>query len=394
MYSHSTKITNRINKGHGGVNKLKSARGAKDDEFYTRYQDVINELNQYPPEVFDGKDIICPCDCDILEGKEVYSITIEFEDMEICGFHFNKVHKVRYSLFEEPLVPIEIDGDEADEFIRTQVKCSFLRYLRDVRGARIKSVTASGYDPATDRGVRFESVDYSKYDLCITNPPFSQLSTFMAIMIDQCDKRQDTDKPFNFIILAPMVNRANPNIGGYIMQHKAYLGFGRMLALTFEDPSSENKYKPKQVSVDWVTSFRYAQDEVDRRRLHTNVEYEVYKNDYPIMVDMTMKDGTHPIRVTKGSIPDDYYGWMFTSVAVLDILSYEEFEFYITQCHKLLNNTEHSPLAHKVSNAMYKDSKGNGGFGGVLFRRIPHSRDGYFIGTEDPTIKKEITTTD
>lgn len=172
MYDHSTKIVNKINGEHGTVQKLKSATLTKDDGFYTRYQDVINELNQYPPEVFDGKDIICPCDCDILEGKDVYSITIEFEDMEIAGFHFNKVHKVRYSLFEEPLIPIEINGDEADEFIRTQVKCNFLRYLRDVRGARVKSVTASGYDPATDRGVRFESVDYSKYDLCITNPPF------------------------------------------------------------------------------------------------------------------------------------------------------------------------------------------------------------------------------
>lgn len=390
MYDHSTKIVNRINKGHGDVNKLKSARGAKDDEFYTRYQDVINELIQYPPEVFDDKDIICPCDCDILEGKEVYSITIEFEDEEIAGFHFNKVSKVRYSLFEEPLVPVEIQGDEADEFIRTQAKCNFLRYLRDVQGARIKSVTASGYDPETDRGVPFESVDYSKYDLCITNPPFSKLSTFMKIMVNECDKRRDTDRPFNFIILAPMVNRANPNIGGYLMLRKAYLGFGRGLALSFEDPSSDNKYKPKQVCVDWVTSFRYAQDEVDRRRLHTNVEYEVYKNDYPIMVDMTMKDGTHPIRVTKGSIPDDYYGWMFTSVASLDILSYEEFEFYITNCQKLLNTSDSSPLAHKAYNTMYRDSKGNGGFAGIVFRRIPHSRDGYFIGTEDPAIKKEI----
>lgn len=97
----------------------------------------------------------------------------------------------------------------------------------------------------------------------------------MKIMDDQCDNRRATDKPFNFIILAPMVNRVNPNIGGYLMQKKAYLGFGRALGLTFEDPSPDNKYKLKQVCVDWVTSFRYAQDEVDRRRLHTNVEYEV-----------------------------------------------------------------------------------------------------------------------
>lgn len=108
------------------------------------------------------------------------------------------------------------------------------------------------------------------------------------------------------------------------------------------------------------------------------------------MVDMTMKDGTHPIRVTKGSIPDDYYGWMFTSVASFDILSYEEFEFYMTHCQKLLNTSPDTPFAHKSHSMMYKDSKGNGGFGGIVFRRIPHSRDGYFIGTEDPTIKKEV----
>ena len=53
----------------GGVTlankKLSAAKKAKNDEFYTRYEDIQSEVNaylEYDPDVFRGKTILLPCD--------------------------------------------------------------------------------------------------------------------------------------------------------------------------------------------------------------------------------------------------------------------------------------------------------------------------------------------
>lgn len=44
---------------------LHEAKKAKNDEFYTRYEDIVKELDyyiSYNPDVFRDKVILCPCD--------------------------------------------------------------------------------------------------------------------------------------------------------------------------------------------------------------------------------------------------------------------------------------------------------------------------------------------
>ena len=59
------KVLKKINKDTPGSNeKLKEAKLAKDDEFYTERRDIELELNHWKNK-FVGKRIICPCDWDI-----------------------------------------------------------------------------------------------------------------------------------------------------------------------------------------------------------------------------------------------------------------------------------------------------------------------------------------
>ena len=47
------------------ANQLHAARVAKDDEFYTRYEDIEKEMNayvEYNKDIFRDKVILCPCD--------------------------------------------------------------------------------------------------------------------------------------------------------------------------------------------------------------------------------------------------------------------------------------------------------------------------------------------
>jgi len=45
--------------------KLAEAKNAKNDEFYTQYEDIQREINaylEYNPDVFKGKIVLLPCD--------------------------------------------------------------------------------------------------------------------------------------------------------------------------------------------------------------------------------------------------------------------------------------------------------------------------------------------
>ena len=46
-------------------------------------------------------------------------------------------------------------------------------------GWKIKSITFSGFDPKTKRGIPFQEQNYDKYDVVITNPPFSKMIEFI-----------------------------------------------------------------------------------------------------------------------------------------------------------------------------------------------------------------------
>jgi len=339
---------------------LDLAKLKADDEFYTSFADIVAELSHWVSKL-KNKDIICPCD--FKPTSKISSITIDFLHNK---YFINSVKKrvsdsPYYDLFEgfkisEPKV--EISESQLREILANQEVVNFVNYLWAVgKEAGIKSITASGYDVSTKLGVSFDDVDYSAYDLVITNPPFSLYSSFMECI-------GDIDK----IIIAPFMNRVAPCVAIPLMERKAYLGYGRHLAMNFNNPTGG---KGKKVAIDWIVSWPDAQDEIDQLDLSTGQKYD--KLSYKEMPYMTMKDGTKPIKVNSvQQIPDDYDGYMFTSVAVLDKLSYKKYDWICTGCKSYFNkkHPELNPFAHKVSNEMIGYGTENSCFHGILFKKI------------------------
>ena len=304
------KIKNKINYSSGQTTPL----GTKpNDECYTSMQDIINELGRWSKK-FENKNIICPCDWDILEDsdetKDVYSIKIEFSGSKMHG-HTNSVKAISYSLFDfskeqaSNFETVKVSKSDIELFLRERVKCNFIRtFVENASKWKIKSITASGYNPATGRGVPFQNIDLKQYDICVTNPPFSLYNEFLTRLIES---------KIDFIVLAPFLNRVNPSIGLPLMLRKCWLGYGRHISANFFNPTAKNKFNTMVVACDWITSFNDAQLEFNKERLLTGIKYELYKDDYKQMQNITMKDGTHPIKINKyTAIPDDYYGWMFS----------------------------------------------------------------------------------
>ena len=367
------KIKNSLESGQANT-----ALGVKkNDECYTDMQDILNELSQWAAlDKFKGKNIICPCDWDIVGNENIYSITIKYKDsgVEVFGNSaYKAVESVQYDLWSDDDTPvitrITLKEEEIEDFLRDKLTCNFVRTLtQNARAWGIKSITASGYNPANGKGIKFQDVDYSKYDICITNPPFSLKAEFMESIVGKID----------FIVLLPFVSRNKNPIGIPMMLKQAYLGFSGntsagYLALTFANPAKDNEYATKKVACDWITSFPEAQLERDMKHWQSGVKYELYKDEFPKITTMIMKDGSCPIRVPSDTFPDDYTGWMFTTINVLSRLD-NTYEWYATDTTGFFNKDPRgkaiSPFAgHWTCDKMQLNGKKL--FGGIVFRRKP-----------------------
>ena len=367
-----TKVLNKIKNSlkHGNEGQLGTK---KNDECYTDMQDILNELSQWAAlDKFKGKNIICPCDWDIVGNESIYSITIKYKDsgVEVFGNSaYKAVESVQYDLWSDDDTPvitrITLKEEEIEDFLRDKLTCNFVRTLtQNARAWGIKSITASGFNPANGKGIKFQDVDYSKYDICITNPPFSLYSEFMKTIVGNID----------FIVLAPFMNRNAPCVILPIMLKQVYLGFGIELHMTFNNPTKENNYSgTKVVNCDWITSFSEAQDARNEKHFKSGIKYDIYKDEYVEMPNMIMKDGTHPIRVSMSTYPEDYNGWMFATIGVLDNLDQDAYEWYCTACYGYYNANggEKNIFAHKASREMRLKPDGKACFEGIVFRKKP-----------------------
>jgi hypothetical protein len=368
-----TKVVNKI-KGTLNSGQANTALGVKNnDECYTDMQDILNELSQWAAlGKFQGKKIVCPCDWDVVKDESIYSITITYKDpgVEVVGNNVYKaVKSVKYiRLFdlngETTEEQIELAEDEIEDFLRDKLTCNFVRtFTQNARAWGIKSITASGYNPAIDKGVKFQDIDYSKYDVCVTNPPFSLKAEFMASIVGKID----------FIVLLPFVSRNKNPIGIPMMLKQAYLGFGVHLPLTFANPTKENNYSgEKSVACDWITSFPEAQAERNARHFKSGVKYDLYKDDFEIVDKMVMKDDTLPIRVSTSTYPEDYDGWMFAAISVLDNLDQETYEWYATDTTGFFNNDPIGKTLSPYKGRWTCENIAIGSkklFGGIVFRK-------------------------
>lgn len=366
-----------LNKIKGSLNSAQdnTALGVKkNDECYTDMQDILDELSLWAAlGKFQGKKIICPCDWDVVKDEPIYSITITYKDpgVEVTGNSVYKaVKSVEYvRLFEvngeTTEEHIELAEEEIEDFLRDKLTCNFVRtFTQNARAWGLRSITASGYNPAIDKGVKFQDVDYSQYDICVTNPPFSLYSEFMDCVVDNID----------FIILAPFANRNSPCVGLHLMTKKAYLGYGIECHMTFKNPTKENNYSgEKVVNCDWITSFSEAQIERNAKHFKSGVKYDLYKDEFVEMPNMLMKDDTHPIRVSMSTYPEDFDGWMFASTGVLDNLDQDTYEWYGTGFRKYFNQTNPAanPFKDKVTSAILIQANGKKAFDNIVFRKKP-----------------------
>lgn len=140
----------------------------------------------------------------------------------------------------------EVDIPATLELIKTKKlklwKSNFIKYLViQAEEYGIKKLFVSGYNHKTEAGTKFQDVDFTQYDIVITNPPFSLINEFIAKLIES---------GVDFLFIAPDDCVPQVKNAPLIMNGKMWFGYNAVQ--TFVRPDGSER---KCGNVHWLTNM-------------------------------------------------------------------------------------------------------------------------------------------
>lgn len=309
--------------------KLNKAHSKKNDEFYTRLDDIEKELFYYKNH-FEGKVVFCNCD-DPYESN--------FFKFFALNFNWFKLKKLIATCYDgSPITGVELPLWEEDnknvEKKKALKAILVINELYDVNGdgaideedvklmlQKPGAVTELKGNGSFDSPECIELLKES--DIVCTNPPFSRFRDFIELLMKYNKK---------FLIIG------NTNAIGYkeifprIKDNQMWLGVTNFNAgMYFYVPESYEytaDYKSKKVkdgkktirvsSVCWFTNLEHPRR---NEKMYLVKEYSGHEDEYP------KYDNYDAIEVSKvENIPYDYDGIMGVPITFLDKYCPDQFE--------------------------------------------------------------------
>ena len=281
-----------------GNTSLGAAKAAKNDEFYTQWNDIENEMQaylEYDPDVFRGKVVLLPCD-----DPEASNFTKYFaERFEQLGL--KKLISTSY----------DADGGNGKVFVLEGENEPQREYLAGDGDFRSDEVIA----------LRDES------DMVITNPPFSLFREFMVWLVEG---------GVEFSVIGNMNAIACKEIFPLIKGNEMWLGASRMGAKCFALPSNApvkaSQYEENGVrfqkfgNIAWFTNIEYGRrhEPLVLMSMEDNLLYGSKRIRETAYVKYDNYDAIE-VPETKG-IPSDYTGLMGVPISFLDKYNPDQFE--------------------------------------------------------------------
>lgn len=257
-------------------NNLHAAKKAANDEFYTRIEDIENELRHYKDH-FKNKIIFCNCD-DPEESNfwKYFELNFEFLGLKkLISTHYNAT---------EPSYKLELIGDIGGDGKVT-------------KGDIIKTPLKQNGDFRSPECVEI----LKEVDIVVTNPPFSIIRDYIA-QLDEYNKK--------FIFIGPQNIITYKEVFPLIKDNKLWLGYTHPKEFVKPDGNFQ-----KFGNISWFTNLKI------KKRTENLLLYKKYNaKDYP------KYDSFDAIHVGKvKDIPCDYYGIMGVPITVLDNYNPDQF---------------------------------------------------------------------
>jgi hypothetical protein len=310
---------------------LSGARSAKNDEFYTQYEDIEREMNAYlnaDVDVLRDKTILLPCD-----DPEWSNFTRYFaQNFERLGL--KKLISTSYAptAVEFSIQPslFETDSPQFD-VEKTRAKGKIFTLFRDNTGDSRIDVNDLEWEYLEGDG-DFRSDEICRLrdeaDVVITNPPFSLFREFLAWIVE-ADKQ--------FVIIGSMNAITYKEVFRLIQNNRMWLGNGFQSGNAYFRPLVDRDYASgvydeasnlvKFRNVVWFTSL-------DHKRRHeplslmTKAENKKFSKHKEVKgVGYRKYDNYDAIEVPfTDAIPSDYDGMMGVPITFLDKYNPEQFE--------------------------------------------------------------------
>ncbi len=320
--------------GGSASNKpLAQAKKAKNDEFYTQYADIQNEINayhEYNPDVFRGKTVLLPCD-----DPEWSNFTKFFaQNFQFLGL--KKLISTSYAIesknFQPPYEPTPFEKDSPlFSWGKTRIKGKIFTLEGDIsHDGKIDINDLEWRYLEGDGDFRSEEIRKlrDEADIIVTNPPFSLFRDFLAWIIE-ADKK--------FVIIGSQNAITYKEVFPLLMNNRIWLGKGFQAGNAYFGVPDAREYASgvydettglvKFRNCAWFTNIDHGKRHIPLRLMtmadnvkfskHKDVrgrEYRSYDNYDAIEVPYT------------DAIPSDYDGVMGVPISFLDRYCPEQFE--------------------------------------------------------------------
>ena len=310
---------------------LSNAKNAKNDEFYTQYQDIEKEVNaylEYNPDVFKNKTVLLPCD-----DPEWSNFTRYFaQNFERLGL--KKLISTSYAIeskkFKTDWVPTLFETENPIYNVERSRVCGKIFILDhdanangriDIDDLQWQYLEGDGdFRSAEVTALRNEA------DVIVTNPPFSMFHEFLAWIIE-------TEKQFLMICNKNCVTYKD--VFPLFKNNKVWSGRtewsgGMWFETKYKDDVDKvvDGIDMKNVASIWITNMEHGRRHqplplmtmADNLKFSKHKEirgkesYEKYENYDAIEVPYT------------DAIPNDYDGVMGVPISFLDKYCPEQFE--------------------------------------------------------------------
>ena len=312
---------------------LAKAKNAKNDEFYTQYQDIEKEIMAYldfNPNAFKDKTILLPCD-----DPEWSNFTKFFAQ----NFERLKLKKLISTSFAPESKSLKINyaptlfetADPKFDATKTIVNGKIFTLDHDKSGDGKIDVNDLEWTYLKGDG-DFKSAEIKKLrdeaDIIITNPPFSLFKEFLSWIIE-ADKQ--------FVLIGSMNAITYKDVFPKIKDNKMWLGNGFKSGNAYFSSPISNDYAEGVFDKETgLVKFRNCvwYTNLDHGRRHQPLALMTYADNLKFSKHKEIKnngyqkyDNYDAIDISfTDSIPSDYEGVMGVPISFLDKYSPEQFE--------------------------------------------------------------------
>ncbi|GMO58325.1 MAG: adenine-specific methyltransferase EcoRI family protein [Termitinemataceae bacterium] len=191
-----------VDRGITQKDVLQKAKRVDNDEFYTRLEDVEQELSMYNKKIWKNKVVFCNCDDAVDDEEKDTSAFALYFLQNFKELALKKLICTHYS------GPVDLFNQGTRGYVFT--KDGFHEIGRKEYP---KNYSGSFDDPLSLKILREET------DIVCTNPPFSRAIDYWETIIDS-GKR--------FLIISNITNTINTAFIHYFMNNKVWAGYNRI----------------------------------------------------------------------------------------------------------------------------------------------------------------------